>query len=126
MDPSLQRSKREPVPLVYVQIISSPRVTFDWLTGLGGGFNERGNVEYRSHDSDDDEFDDFGRRKKKYRKPDKKVPAPVPVPPIPSRPVVDDDEDEEEDEDDDDEAVVSWKNHFFSLGSLLFQIRFLV
>ena len=32
--------------------------------GLGGGFNERGIVEYKEYHSDD-EFDDFGRRKKK-------------------------------------------------------------
>ena len=36
-------------------------------TGLGGGFNERGEVEYNSHDSDNDEYDDFGRKKKKFR-----------------------------------------------------------
>eukprot|EP00096_Caligus_rogercresseyi_P012713 TRINITY_DN541_c0_g2_i3.p2 TRINITY_DN541_c0_g2~~TRINITY_DN541_c0_g2_i3.p2 ORF type:complete len:250 (+),score=83.42 TRINITY_DN541_c0_g2_i3:172-921(+) len=36
-------------------------------TGVGGGFNERGLVEYKSHDSDSDEYDDFGRKKKKYR-----------------------------------------------------------
>ena len=35
------------------------------LIGLGGGFNERGRVEYKKRpDSDDDEFDEFGRRKK--------------------------------------------------------------
>ena len=36
-------------------------------TGLGGGFDERGKVEYNSHDSDNDEYDDFGRKKKKFR-----------------------------------------------------------
>ena len=36
-------------------------------TGLGGGFNERENVEYKRHDSDSDEYDDFGRKKKKFR-----------------------------------------------------------
>ena len=34
------------------------------FTGLGGGFNERGVVEYKEHTSDD-EYDDFGRKKKK-------------------------------------------------------------
>ena len=36
-------------------------------TGLGGGFNERETIEYKRHDSDSDEYDDFGRKKKKYR-----------------------------------------------------------
>ena len=39
-------------------------------TGLGGGFDERGVVEYNAHDSDSDEYDDFGRKKKKFRKAD--------------------------------------------------------
>ncbi|XP_028403731.1 zinc finger Ran-binding domain-containing protein 2-like [Dendronephthya gigantea] len=33
-------------------------------TGLGGGFNERENVEYIERQDSDDEFDEFGRRKK--------------------------------------------------------------
>uniref|UniRef100_A0A8D8TCG7 Zinc finger Ran-binding domain-containing protein 2 n=1 Tax=Cacopsylla melanoneura TaxID=428564 RepID=A0A8D8TCG7_9HEMI len=34
-------------------------------TGLGGGYNERGTVEYKQRTKDeDDEYDDFGRRKK--------------------------------------------------------------
>ena len=70
-------------------------------TGLGGGFDERGVVEYKQRQDSDDEFDDFGRRKKKYRK---EHTAPV-------RPKYtveeeeeeeDEDEDEEEDEDEDD------------------------
>jgi len=36
-------------------------------TGLGGGFNERGVVEYKERVSSDDEYDDFGRKKKKLR-----------------------------------------------------------
>ena len=34
-------------------------------TGLGGGFDARGIVEYKDRVPSDDEFDDFGRRKKK-------------------------------------------------------------
>ncbi|XP_030764206.1 zinc finger Ran-binding domain-containing protein 2 isoform X2 [Sitophilus oryzae] len=35
-------------------------------TGLGGGYNDRGVVEYKERDdSDDDEYDEFGRKKKK-------------------------------------------------------------
>jgi len=36
-------------------------------TGLGGGFNEREGVTYKQHDSDEEEYDDFGRKKKKFR-----------------------------------------------------------
>ncbi|KAF9411026.1 hypothetical protein HW555_010072 [Spodoptera exigua] len=39
-------------------------------TGYGGGYNERGVVEYRRREpSSDDEYDEFGRKKRK-RKPD--------------------------------------------------------
>lgn len=34
-------------------------------TGLGGGYNERENVEYVEREESDGEYDDFGRRKKK-------------------------------------------------------------
>ena len=37
-------------------------------TGYGGGYKERENVEYKDRKESDDEFDEFGRRKKKYRK----------------------------------------------------------
>lgn len=38
-------------------------------TGYGGGYNERGIVEYRPRrDSDDDEYDEFGRVKKRKGK----------------------------------------------------------
>lgn len=37
-------------------------------TGYGGGYNERGVVEYRRREpSSDDEYDEFGRRKRKRR-----------------------------------------------------------
>ncbi|KAG8546628.1 hypothetical protein GDO81_030205 [Engystomops pustulosus] len=40
-------------------------------TGYGGGFNERENVEYIEREESDGEYDEFGRKKKKYRgKPD--------------------------------------------------------
>ena len=35
--------------------------------GLGGGFDERGTVEYKPHYDSDGEFDEFGRRKKKKK-----------------------------------------------------------
>nr|SVE90794.1 EOG090X0ECZ [Daphnia sinensis] len=69
-------------------------------TGYGGGYNERGTVEYKERQESDDEFDEFGRIKKKFRKND--VNSPLNELPSTSRDqhVVADDE-EEEDEDDD-------------------------
>jgi len=70
-------------------------------TGLGGGFNERGIVEYKEHVQSDDEYDDFGRPKKKKtrtssdgpnRKSDEKK----------ATPDITDEEDEEDEEDDGD------------------------
>lgn len=40
------------------------------LIGYGGGYNERGTVEYKERVESDDEFDEFGRIKKKFRKSD--------------------------------------------------------
>lgn len=37
-------------------------------TGLGGGYNDRGVVEYKQRDDSDDEYDEFGRRKKKMKR----------------------------------------------------------
>ncbi|XP_029939177.1 zinc finger Ran-binding domain-containing protein 2 isoform X2 [Salarias fasciatus] len=67
-------------------------------TGYGGGFNERENVEYIEREESDGEYDEFGRKKKKYRgknstpssKSEKKEVA------------KDDDEDEEDDDEDGD------------------------
>lgn len=36
-------------------------------TGYGGGYNDRGVVEYKERRDEDDEYDEFGRRKKKRR-----------------------------------------------------------
>ncbi|XP_043250920.1 zinc finger Ran-binding domain-containing protein 2 [Colletes gigas] len=36
-------------------------------TGYGGGYNDRGVVEYKERRDDDDEYDEFGRRRKKRR-----------------------------------------------------------
>lgn len=36
-------------------------------TGYGGGFNEREGVEYIQREESDDEYDEFGRKKKKFR-----------------------------------------------------------
>merc|ERR1719234_90481 len=75
-------------------------------TGLGGGFDERGTVEYKTppREESDDEFDDLGRRKKKYKMPYKKPMIAQSVPDPPSEP---EEEEEEEDEDDDDDGDLS-------------------
>ena len=55
------------MPLFFT-VCNAPKVgDVEERTGLGGGFDERGKVEYNSHDSDNDEYDDFGRKKKKFR-----------------------------------------------------------
>ncbi|XP_021948751.1 zinc finger Ran-binding domain-containing protein 2 [Folsomia candida] len=37
-------------------------------TGYGGGYNDRGTVEYIEREESDDEYDEFGRKKKQFRK----------------------------------------------------------
>ncbi|XP_037105921.1 zinc finger Ran-binding domain-containing protein 2 isoform X1 [Syngnathus acus] len=74
-------------------------------TGYGGGFNERENVEYIEREESDGEYDEFGRKKKKYRGKsesktssskgsEKKEVGKKPPPPPPQ-------EDEEDDDDED-------------------------
>ncbi|XP_026473969.1 zinc finger Ran-binding domain-containing protein 2-like [Ctenocephalides felis] len=70
-------------------------------TGLGGGYNDRGVVEYKQRDDSDNEYDEFGRRRKKrdsYSNSKMKRDYYEP----PQKPAVRE-EDEEEEEDDDDE-----------------------
>lgn len=73
-------------------------------TGYGGGYNDRGVVEYIRRDDSDDEFDEFGRRKKKRsdRHPPKSNHRRDDDEPRSRR---DDDEEEEEEEDDDEEDL---------------------
>ncbi|XP_061096429.1 zinc finger Ran-binding domain-containing protein 2 isoform X3 [Conger conger] len=77
-------------------------------TGYGGGFNERENVEYIEREESDGEYDEFGRKKKKYRgkssgsksaskDDEKKVVEPT------------NDEDEDDDEDDEDGDLSKYK-----------------
>ncbi|XP_077390901.1 zinc finger Ran-binding domain-containing protein 2 isoform X1 [Festucalex cinctus] len=77
-------------------------------TGYGGGFNERENVEYIEREESDGEYDEFGRKKKKYRGKnssktssskgnDKKEATKKAQPP----PEVDEEEEDDEDEDGD-------------------------
>ncbi|XP_046638422.1 zinc finger Ran-binding domain-containing protein 2-like isoform X1 [Daphnia pulicaria] len=68
-------------------------------TGYGGGYNERGTVEYKEREESDDEFDEFGRIKKKFRKNDVNSDE---LPSTSREPKTLDDEEEDEEEDDDD------------------------
>lgn len=92
-------------------------------TGYGGGFNERENVEYIDREESDGEYDEFGRKKKKYRgKPGSRSSSKEsekkaePVKPEEEEEEEDDDEEEgdlskykldDEDDDDDDDADLS-------------------
>ncbi|CAN9500361.1 unnamed protein product [Ophioblennius macclurei] len=68
-------------------------------TGYGGGFNERENVEYIEREESDGEYDEFGRKKKKYRG---KNSTPSSKESEKKEVVKDDDEDEEEEDEDGD------------------------
>lgn len=48
--------------------------------GLGGGFKENDNVEYKEHDSDSELYDEFGRKKKKFRQTQDASEPPAPAP----------------------------------------------
>ncbi|KAF7274647.1 hypothetical protein GWI33_012692 [Rhynchophorus ferrugineus] len=76
-------------------------------TGLGGGYNDRGVVEYKERNDSDDEYDEFGRRKKRKheersnsrrrndsKEKDRKSDA-------------EEEQDEDEDEEDDDDGDLS-------------------
>ncbi|CAI9721117.1 finger Ran-binding domain-containing 2 [Octopus vulgaris] len=71
-------------------------------TGYGGGYMERDEVvEYIKRNESDDEYDEFGRKKKKFRKADdEKDKATIPKDTARS---VDEDDNKEEEEDDEDE-----------------------
>jgi len=76
-------------------------------TGYGGGYNERGNVEYNEREESDDEFDEYGRIKKKFRKEigpnSNKVSKPITPAQPPSTSNAKDSGDEKNEEDDEDE-----------------------
>lgn len=79
-------------------------------TGYGGGYNDRGIVEYKDRSDSDDEYDEFGRKKK--RKPSVSSRAnPNRVSPSRSKKMHhaedDDNEEEDDDEEDDDNGDLS-------------------
>lgn len=75
-------------------------------TGFGGGYNDRGVVEYKErHDDSDDEYDEFGRKKKKKKRDSDDDVDTIEERQIikkkPQEPAAEEDEEEEEDEDED-------------------------
>ncbi|NXK69416.1 ZRAB2 protein, partial [Sylvietta virens] len=76
-------------------------VVLPLFQGYGGGFNERENVEYIEREESDGEYDEFGRKKKKYRG--------KPVGPASILKEVEDKESEGEDEEDEDEDLSKYK-----------------
>nr|CAG4644333.1 EOG090X0ECZ [Lepidurus arcticus] len=84
-------------------VCNAPKVgDIEERTGYGGGYNEREGVEYKERDDSDGEFDEFGRRKKKFRKSlnenEKVTPSPAPD----KKEKENEDESEEEEDDDED------------------------
>ncbi|CAH0554445.1 unnamed protein product [Brassicogethes aeneus] len=79
-------------------------------TGFGGGYNDRGVVEYKERADSDDDYDEFGRRKKKRKgseqgsncdsEEEKVVKKPEKV--VEEKKIEEKEEEEEEDDDDDD------------------------
>jgi len=74
-------------------------------TGYGGGFKENENVTYKEKEDSDGEFDEFGRKKKKFRGKLPEAKTPVAEEAAPFKKVEFDDEDEDDDDDDDDDDV---------------------
>lgn len=95
-------------------VCNSPRFgDIEERTGLGGGYNDRGVVEYKKREESDDEYDEFGRKKKRQRTNSERSNgkrSPEPAEKIEEKPKEVKDEkpapaegwDSEEDEDDDD------------------------
>ncbi|XP_037089225.1 zinc finger Ran-binding domain-containing protein 2-like [Pollicipes pollicipes] len=86
-------------------VCNAPKVgDVEERTGFGGGYNERDGVEYKERVESDDEYDEFGRKKKKFR---------TGIPPAPRTAESmytkgaaneQDEEENDDDEDDDDEG----------------------
>lgn len=73
-------------------------------TGYGGGYNDRGIVEYKDRSESDDEYDEFGRRKKKMSGSSSRLNSiSENVSKKPHKKLRNDEEDEDEEEDDDDD-----------------------
>uniref|UniRef100_A0A3Q3AAG0 Zinc finger Ran-binding domain-containing protein 2 n=2 Tax=Kryptolebias marmoratus TaxID=37003 RepID=A0A3Q3AAG0_KRYMA len=75
-------------------------------TGYGGGFNERENVEYIEREESDGEYDEFGRKKKKFRGKNSSTSSSKETE---KKTVPKEEEDEEEDDDDEDGDLSKYK-----------------
>lgn len=89
-------------------------------TGYGGGYNDRGVVEYVKREESDDEYDEFGRKKKKQKRGRGSINEDTysqngkeednndrEKNKLWSKAVVEDDDDEDEDDDDDEDGDLS-------------------
>lgn len=72
-------------------------------TGYGGGYNDRGVVEYIQREDSDSEYDEFGRRKKKKKEKKSSDEDDSNNVEEVAHKLANEDEEEEEDEDDDDD-----------------------
>ncbi|TNM87948.1 hypothetical protein fugu_006169, partial [Takifugu bimaculatus] len=72
-------------------------------TGYGGGFNERENIEYIEREESDGEYDEFGRKKKKFRGKSSSTSSSKET----EKKEVKKDEEEEDEEDDEEDGDVS-------------------
>ncbi|XP_056641851.1 zinc finger Ran-binding domain-containing protein 2 [Diorhabda carinulata] len=71
-------------------------------TGFGGGYNDRGVVEYKERDDSDDEYDEFGRKKKRRNLSETEDRNE-----IRKEKLVENEEEEEDDEEEDDDGDLS-------------------
>jgi len=83
-------------------VCNAPKVGPEELrNGYGGGFKENDGVTYKEKEDSDGEYDEFGRKKKKFRGKVPVVETVIETPVNPSPRVANDDDDDEDDDDDD-------------------------
>lgn len=76
-------------------------------TGYGGGYNDRGVVEYKDRSESDDDYDEFGRRKKKSSGSSSRLRSNSENTPKKLHKKSRNDDEEEDDDDDDDSGDLS-------------------
>jgi len=87
-------------------VCNAPKVgDIEERTGYGGGYNERGNVEYHKREESDDEYDLYGRKKKKIKKDT--LDSSHKASKVSSSSKKNDSEDEEDEENEDDDGDLS-------------------
>ncbi|CAG0923324.1 unnamed protein product, partial [Notodromas monacha] len=88
-------------------VCNAPRTGEEERTGLGGGYNEREDVEYKEREDSDGEYDEFGRRKKKFRGNESDSSTPSASKTKPSKDQKEASENEEEDDDEEEDGDLS-------------------